>query len=46
MTTLTAAAAPVQTSGFTGLTCANCGADAPIGPNFICGRGFGPLRAT
>jgi threonine synthase len=34
------------TTGFAGLQCSHCGADAPVGPNFICGRCFGPLRAT
>ena len=32
-------------TGFAGLRCGHCGADAPIGPNFICSRCFGPLRA-
>ena len=33
-------------TGFAGLQCSNCGADAPVGPNFICSRCFGPLRAV
>jgi threonine synthase len=32
-------------TGLAGLRCGNCGADAPVGPNFICSRCFGPLRA-
>jgi threonine synthase len=34
------------TTGFAGLQCGNCGTDAPLGPNFICARCFGPLRAV
>ena len=34
-----------STTGFIGLACGNCGADAPTGANFICSRCFGPLRA-
>jgi threonine synthase len=34
------------TPGFTGLRCGHCGADAPTGPNFVCRRCFGPLRAA
>ncbi len=34
------------TPGFIGLRCGHCGADAPTGPNFVCTRCFGPLRAA
>ena len=44
MTTTTVAPGTTAT-GFAGLRCGNCGADAPVGPNFICSRCFGPLRA-
>ena len=43
--TITADAPRSTSAGFAGLQCGNCGADAPVGPNFICGRCFGPLRA-
>jgi threonine synthase len=45
MTTITAAPRGSAT-GFTGLRCGHCGADASLGPNFICGQCFGPLKAT
>jgi threonine synthase len=44
--TLTSTAPPTTETGFVGLQCSHCGADAPVGPNFICSRCFGPLRAT
>ena len=44
--TLTAPTAPGSATGFAGLQCGNCGADAPVGPTFICSRCFGPLRAV
>ena len=34
------------TPGFTGLRCGSCNAEAATGPNFVCSRCFGPLRAT
>ena len=43
--TLTSTAPSATDTGFAGLQCSNCGADASVGPNFICGRCFGPLRA-
>lgn len=46
MTTITPAAPTAETTGFTGLRCSGCDADAPIGPSFICTRCFGPLRAV
>ena len=46
MTTLTADPAARPATGFAGLRCSNCGADAPTGPTFICGRCFGPLGAV
>ena len=46
MTTFIAEPRDTFTSGFAGLRCGHCGADAPVGPNFICSRCFGPLRAT
>ena len=45
MTPITAEAPPGEATGFAGLRCSSCGADAPVGPNFICSRCFGPLRA-
>ena len=45
MTSITAEAPRTATTGFAGLRCGHCGADAPVGPNFICSRCFGPLRA-
>jgi threonine synthase len=44
--TQTSTAPPTTETGFAGLQCSHCGADAPVGPNFICSRCFGPLRAT
>ena len=44
--TLTSTAPSATDTGFAGLQCSNCGTDAPVGPNFICGRCFGPLHAT
>jgi threonine synthase len=45
--TLTAPASVSDSAtGFAGLQCANCGADATVGPSFICSRCFGPLRAV
>jgi threonine synthase len=32
--------------GFVGLRCENCGAEAPVGPRYVCDRCFGPLRAA
>jgi threonine synthase len=46
MTTLTAEPTARPATGFAGLQCSNCGADAPLGPTFVCVRCFGPLRAT
>ena len=46
MTTLVAELRDTHATGFAGLRCANCGADAVLGPNFICPRCFGPLRAV
>jgi threonine synthase len=46
MTPTTTEAPPLPATGFTGLRCGHCGADAPVGPNFICSRCFGPLRAA
>jgi threonine synthase len=46
MTRTISEAPPVPATGFTGLRCGHCGADAPVGPNFICSRCFGPLRAA
>ena len=46
MTSITAETPRTATTGFAGLRCGHCGADAPVGPNFICGRCFGPLRAV
>ena len=46
MTSITAEAPRTSATGFAGLRCGNCGADAPVGPNFMCSRCFGPLRAT
>ena len=45
MTAITAEPPRSASTGFAGLQCGNCGADAPVGPNFICSRCFGPLRA-
>ena len=46
MTTLIADPTSRTTAGFAGLQCSNCGADAPLGPVFVCVRCFGPLTAT
>ncbi|MGH2417898.1 MAG: threonine synthase [Candidatus Limnocylindria bacterium] len=46
MTTITADAPRSASTGFAGLQCGHCGADAPIGPNFVCAACFGPLRAA
>ena len=46
MTTLLAEPRDTSATGFAGLRCGSCGADAPLGPNFICTRCFGPLRAV
>ncbi len=46
MTTITAEPTARPATGFAGLRCSNCGADAPLGPVFVCDRCFGPLRAT
>jgi threonine synthase len=46
MTTITAEAPRATTTGFAGLQCGHCGADARVGPNFLCSRCFGPLRAV
>ena len=46
MTLITSDAPRSASTGFAGLRCGHCGADAPTGPNFICGRCFGPLRAV
>jgi threonine synthase len=46
MTSITADAPRAATTGFAGLRCGHCGADAQVGPNFICSRCFGPLRAV
>src|SRR5918999_4943558 len=45
MNTLIAEPTTTPATGFAGLRCSHCGADAPLGPNFICTRCFGPLRA-
>ena len=45
MTTLTAETRDTIATGFAGLQCGYCGTDAPTGPQFICSRCFGPLRA-
>ena len=45
MTPTTAEQPRTAATGFAGLRCGHCGADAPIGPTFICSRCFGPLRA-
>ena len=45
MTSTIADAPDTAPTGFAGLQCGHCGADAPVGPNFICRRCFGPLRA-
>ena len=46
MTTITAEAPRSATTGFAGLQCGHCGADAPVGPSFLCTRCFGPLHAV
>ena len=46
MTLTTAEPITDSGTGFAGLRCGHCGADAPVGPNFICSRCFGPLRAV
>jgi threonine synthase len=43
--TLTPLSPLATVTGFVGLRCGNCQADAPVGPHFICSRCFGPLRA-
>ncbi len=40
------AAAPSFSPGFSGLRCRACAAPAPLGPNFVCTRCFGPVEAT
>jgi threonine synthase len=46
MTILSADPTSTTTTGFAGLQCSNCGADAPLGPVFVCVKCFGPLKAT
>jgi threonine synthase len=46
VTTITADPTARPATGFAGLRCSSCGADAPLGPNFICVRCFGPLGAV